>query len=151
MCDQLLGSFGTTICQKVSYLDILSLDISGGGEVVDKPLFPGTCDSSNVTVLEFFSVPMPTFSIVASPNAMSSSSLEFTLFCVVWSPFASKIHFPTIFSPMGPNETCELGEKEFCLLNADTPIVGVCFALPSFFILGISNFESAKYMSKSLA
>ena len=92
-----------TVYQKVSYLNILSLDISGGGEVVDKPLSPGTCDSSNVTVLEFFSVPMPTFSIVASPKAMSCSSPEFTLFCVVWSPSASKILFPTVFSAMGPD------------------------------------------------
>ena len=48
--DQPLGSFGTMVCQKVSYLDALSLDISGGGEVVDKPLFSDTCDNSNVTV-----------------------------------------------------------------------------------------------------
>ena len=94
---------------------------------------------------------MPTFSIVASPKAISCCSPEFTLFCVVWSPSASKILFPTVFSPMGPNETQEFGEKEFCLLSAETPIVGVYFALPPFFILGISNFESAKYMSKSLA
>ena len=105
MSDQLFGSYSTTVYQKVSYLDTQSLDISGGGEVVDKPLSPGTCDSSNVTVLEFFSVPMPTFLIVASPNAMSCSSPEFTLFCVVLSPVASKILFHTVLSPIGPDET----------------------------------------------
>ena len=134
----------------MSHLNILSLDISGGGEVVDKPLFSGTCDSSNVTVLEFFSVPIPTSSTVASPKAISCSSPEFALFCVVWPPSASKIHF-LVFSPLGPDEIWELGEKEFCVPSTDTPIVGVCFALPPFFILGSSNFESAKYMSKFLA
>ena len=147
MSDQPLGSFGTMVCQKVSYLDALSLDISGGGEVVDKPLFSDTCDNSNVTVLEFLSVPTPTSSTVASPKAISFSS---PIFCVVWSPSASKILFP-LFSPLGPQEIWELGEKEFCLSSTDTLIVGVCFALPPFFILGISNFESAKYISKFLA
>ena len=133
MSDQLLGSFGTMVCQKVSYLNALSLDISGGGEVVDKPLFSDTCDSSNVTVLEFLSVPMPTSSTVASPKAISCFSPEFAFFCVVWPPFASKILFP-VFSPLDPKEIWELGEKEFCLSSTDTPIVGVCFALPPFFI-----------------
>ena len=150
MSDQLLGSFGTMVCQKVSYLNALSLDISGGGEVVDKPLFSDTCDSSNVTVLEFLSVPTPTSSTVASPKAISCSSSEFALFCVVWPPSVSKTHFP-VFSPLGPEEIWELGEKEFCLPSRDTPIIGVCFALPPFFILGSLNFESAKYMSKFVA
>ena len=87
------------------YLGKQSFDISGGGEVVDEPISPCACDNSNVTVLVFLSVPMPTFSSVASPNAMSCSSPEFTLFCVVWSPVASKILFPTVFSPLGPDET----------------------------------------------
>ena len=147
MSDQLLGSLGTMVGQKVSYLDALSLDIKGGGEVVDKPLFSDTCDSSNVTVLEFLSVPTPTSSTVASPKAISCSS---PLFCVVWPPSASKILFP-VFPLLGHKEIWELGEKEFCLSSTDTPIVGVCFALPPFFILGSSNFESAKYMSKFLA
>ena len=151
MSDQLSGPYGTTVCQTVCYFDTQSLDISGGREVVDKPLSSGTCDNSNVTVLEFFSAPMPTFSIVASAKAMSYSSPQFILFCVVWSPVKSKILFPTAFSPMGPDITCKFGEKEFHLFNADTPIAGVCFILPPFFILGNSNFESAKYMSKSWA
>ena len=71
--DQPLGSFGTMVCQKVSYLNALSLDISDGGEVVDKPLFSDTCDNSNVTVLEFLSVPTPTSSTVASSKAISCS------------------------------------------------------------------------------
>ena len=148
--DQPLGSFGTMVCQKVSYLNALSLDISGGGEVVDKPLFSETCDSLNVTVLEFLSVPIPTSSTVASPKAISCSPPEFVLFCVVWPPSTSKILFP-VFSPLGPKQIWELGEKEFCLSHTDTPIDGICFALPPFFILGSSNFESAKYMSKFLA
>ena len=126
------------VCQKVSYLDALSLDISGGGEVVDKPPFSETCDNSNVTVLEFLSVPTPTSSTVASPKAISCSPPEFVSFCVVWPPSTSKILFP-VFSPLGPEEIWELGEKEFCLSHTDTPINGVCFALPPFFILGISN------------
>ena len=150
MSDQPLGSFGTMVCQKVSYLDALSLDISGGGEVVAKPLFSETCDSSNVTVLEFLSVPTPTSSTVASPKAISWSSPEFALFFVVWPPSTSKILF-LVFSPLGPEEIWGLGEKEFCLFHTDTSIDGVCFALPPFFILGSSNFESAKYMSKFLA
>ena len=97
MSDLPLGSFGTMACQKVSYLDALSLDISGGGEVVSSDL----CDSSNVTVLEFLSGPIPTYSTVASPKAISCSSPEFALF--VWPPSISKILFP-IFSPLGPEE-----------------------------------------------
>ena len=81
------------VCQKVSYLDALLLDISGGGEVVSS----GLCDSSNVTVLELLSVPIPTSSTVASPKAISCSS---PLFCEVWPPSISKILFP-IFSPLG--------------------------------------------------
>ena len=76
MSDLPLGSFGTMVCQKVSYLDALSLDISGGGEAVSSDL----CDSSNVTVLEFLSGPKPTSSTVASPKAISYSSPEFALF-----------------------------------------------------------------------
>ena len=146
MSDQPLGSFGTMVCQKVSYLDALLLDISGGGEVVSS----GLCDSSNVTVLEFLSVPIPTSSTVASPKAISYSSPEFALFCEVWPSSISKILFP-IFSSLGQEEIWELGEKEFCLSHTDTPIDGVCFALPPFFILGSSNFKSAKYISKLLA
>ena len=115
------------VCQKVSYLDILSLDISGGGEVVGKPLFSGTCDNSNVTVLEFFLVPIPTSSTVASPKANSCSSPEFAFFCVVWPPSASKILFP-VFSPLGPDEIWELGEKEFCLPAQIHPLL--VFVLP---------------------
>ena len=145
MSDQLLGSFGTMVCQKMSYFDALSLDISGGGEAVSSDL----CDSSNVTVLEFLSGPIPMSSTVSSPKAISSP--EFPLFDLfVWPPFISKILFPT-FSPLGPDEIWEIGEKELCLSHTDTPIDGVCFALPPFFILGSSNFESAKYMSKFLA
>ena len=132
------------VCQKVSYFDALSLDISGGGEAVSYDL----CDSSNVTVLEFLSGPIPTSSTVTSPKAMSCSSPEVTLF--VWPPSISKILFPT-FSPLGPEEIWEIGEKELCLSHTDTPIDGVCFALPPFFILGNSNFKSAKYISKFLA
>ena len=80
MSDLPLGSFGTMVCQKVSYLDALLLDISGGGEAVSSDL----CDSSNVTVLEFLSGPTPTSSTVASPKAISCSSPEFALF--VWPP-----------------------------------------------------------------
>ena len=135
------------VCQKVSYFDALSLDISGGGEAVSSDL----CDSSNVTVLEFLSGPIPTSSTVASPKAMSCSSPEFVLFILfVWPPSISKILFPT-FSPLGPKGIWEIGEKELCLSHTDTPIDGVCFALPPFFILGSSNFESAKYISKFLA
>ena len=135
------------VCQKVSYFDALSLDISGGGEAVSS----GLCDSSNVTVLEFLSGPIPTSSTVASPKAISCSSPEFTLFVLfVLPPSISKILYPT-FSPLGPEEIWELGEKEFCLSCTDTPIDGVCFALPPFFILGSSNFKSAKYISKFLA
>ena len=147
MSDQLLGFFGTLVCQKMSYFDALSLDISGGGEAVSSDL----CDSSNVTVLEFLSGPIPISSIVASPKAMSCSSPEFTLFVLFgWSPSISKILFPT-FSPLGPEEIWEIGEKELHLSCTDAPIDGVCFALPPFFILGSSNFESAKYISKFLA
>ena len=90
-------------------------------------------------------------STVASPKAISCSSPEFSLFDLfVWPPSISKILFPT-FSPLGPEEIWEIGEKELCLSHTDTPIDGVCFALPPFFILGSSNFESAKYMSKFLA
>ena len=132
------------VCQKMSYFDALSLDISGGGEAVSSDL----CDSSNVTVLEFLSGPIPMSSTVASPKAISCSSPEFSLFNLfVWPPSISKILFPT-FSPLGPDE---IGEKELCLSHTDTPIDGVCFTLPPFFILGSSNFESAKYMSKFLA
>ena len=120
------------VCQKVSYLNALSLDISGGGEVVDKPLFSSTCDSSNVTVLEFLLVPIPTSSTVASPKAISCSSPEFALFCVVWPPSASKILFP-VFSPLGPIEIWELGEKEFCLSSTDRWCL---FCLASLFHLG---------------
>ena len=63
----------------------------------------------------------------------------------------SKILFPTVFSPLGPDETWELGAKEFYLLSAATPIVGDCFLFPSFFILGNSNLKSTKYISKSLS
>ena len=135
------------VCQKVSYLDALSLDISGGGEAVSSDL----CDSSNVTVLEFLSGPTPTSSTVASPKEISCSSPEFALFILfVWPPSISQILFPT-FSPLGPEEIWELGENEFCLSHTDTPIDGVCFALPAFFILGSSNFKLAKYISKFLA
>ena len=135
------------VCQKMSYFDALSLDISGGGESVSSDL----CDSSNVTVLEFLSGPIPMSSTVASPKAISCSSPEFSLFDLfVWPPSISKILFPT-FSPLGPEEIWEIGEKEPCLSHTDTPIDGVCLALPPFFILGSSNFESAKYMSKFLA
>ena len=130
------------VCQKRSYFDALSLDISGGGEAVSSDL----CDSSNVTVLGFLSGPIPMSSTVASPKAISSSPE----FCFVWLPSISKILFPT-FSPLGSDEIWEIGEKEPCLSHTDTPIDGVCFALPPFFILGSSNFESAKYMSKFLA
>ena len=130
------------VCQKLSYFDALSLDISGGGEAVSSDL----CDSSNVTVLGFLSGPIPMSSTVASPKAISSSPE----FCFVWLPSISKILFPT-FSPLGSDEIWEIGEKELCLSHTDTPIDGVCFALPPFFILGSSNFESAKYMSKFLA
>ena len=82
-------------------------------------------------------------STVASPKAISSSPE----FCFVWLPSISKILFPT-FSPLGSDEIWEIGEKEPCLSQTDTPIDGVCFALPPLFILGSSNFESAKYMSK---
>ena len=117
---------------------------------VDELAPPCVCDISNVTVLGFLSVPMPTFSIVAFPNAISCSSPEFMQFWVFRSPFASKILFPTVFSPLGPDETWEFGEKEFCLLNAVTPIAGVCFLFPPFFIFGSSNLESAANISKSL-
>ena len=135
------------VCQKMSYFDALSLDISGGGEAVSSDL----CDSSNVTVLEFLSGPIPISSTVASPKAMRCSSPEFTLFVLFgWPPSISKILFPT-FSPLGPEEIWGIGKKELCLSHTDTPIDGVCFALPPFFILGNSNFESAKYISKFLA
>ena len=130
------------VCQKLSYFDALSLDISGGGESVSSDL----CDSSNVTVLGFLSGPIPMSSTVASPKAISSSPV----FCFVWLSFISTILFPTV-SPLGSDEFCEIGEKELCLSHTDTSIDGVCFALPPFFILGSSNFESAKYISKLLA
>ena len=94
MSDLPLGSFGIMVCQKMSYLDALSLDISGGGEVVSSDL----CDSSNVTVLEFLSGPIPTSSTVASPKVISCSSPEFALF--VWPPSISKILFSYIL-PIG--------------------------------------------------
>ena len=100
------------VCQKVSYPDALSLDISGGGEDVDKPLFSETCDSSNVTVLEFLSVPTPTSSTVASPKAISCSSPEFSLFCEVWPPSAYKILFP-IFSHWVLKRFGNMGKKNF--------------------------------------
>ena len=135
------------VCQKMSYFDALSLDISGGGEAVSSDL----CDSSDVTVLEFLSGPIPMSSTVASPKAISCSSPEFSLFVLfVWPPSISQILFPT-FSPLGHIEIWEIGEKELCLSRTDTPIDGVCFALSPFFILGSSNFESAKYISKFLA
>ena len=78
MSDQPLGFFGTMVCQKMSYFDALSLDISGGGDL---------CESSNVTVLEFLSGPIPMSSTVASPKAISCSSPEFSLFVLfVWPP-----------------------------------------------------------------
>ena len=142
MSDQLLGFFGTMVCQKLSYFDALSLDISGGGEAVSSDL----CDNSNVTVLGFLSGPIPMFSTVASPKGISSSPE----FCFVWLPSMSKSLFLT-FPSLGSNEIWEIGEKELCLSHTDTPIDGVCFAFPPFFILGSSNFESPRYMSKFLA
>ena len=62
------------------------------------PLF--ACDNSNVTVLGFLPIPMPTFSIVASPNAVSYSSPAFMQFWAFCSPFAFKILFSTVFSPL---------------------------------------------------
>ena len=123
-------------CQKVSYLDALLLDISGSGEVVSSDL----CDSSNVTVLEFLSGPIPTSSTVASPRAISCSSPEFALFVLFVGPHPSQILFPT-FSPLGPEEIWELGEKEFCLSHTDRPLM-VCVlpCLPfSFWVIQISN------------
>ena len=110
------------VCQKLSYFDALSLDISGGGEAVSSDL----CDSSNVTVLGFLSGPIPMSSTVASPKAISSSPE----FCFVWLPSMSKILFPT-FSPLGSNEIWEVGEKELRLSHTDTPIdVFVLLSLP---------------------
>ena len=80
--DQLFGSHCTTVYQKVSHLDKQSLDTSGGEVGVDELAPFCACDNSNITILEFLSVPMPTFSIVASPNAMSCSSPEFIQFWV---------------------------------------------------------------------
>ena len=115
------------VCQKVSYLDALSLDISGGGEVVDKPLFSDTCHSSNVTVLEFFSVPIPTTLTVASPKAISCSSPECALFCVVWPPSVFKFFF--LYSPHWvPKKFGNLGKKNFVFPAQIHPLL--VFVLP---------------------
>ena len=112
------------VCQKMSYFDALSLDISGGGEAVSSDL----CDSSNVTVLEFLSGPIPMSSTVASPKAMSCSSPEFTLF--VWPPSISKFFFP--HSPHWvPKKFGKLGKKNFVFLAQIHPLmVSVLFCLP---------------------
>ena len=127
MSDQLLGFFGTMVCQKMSYFDALSLDISGGGEAVSSDL----CDSSNVTVLEFLSGPIPMSSTVASPKAISCSSPEFSLFVLfVWPPSISKILFPT-FSPLGSKKFGKLGKKNFVFLAQIYPLmVSVLLCLP---------------------
>ena len=107
------------VCQKMSYFDALSLDISGGGEAVSSDL----CDSSNVTVLEFLSGHIPISSTVASPKAISCSSPEFTLFVLfIWPPSISKILFPT-FSPLGPEEIGKLGKKNFVFLAQIHPLM----------------------------
>ena len=81
-CDQLFGSHCTTVYQKMSYLNKQSLN-TVGGEVGVEELAPAfACDNLNITFLGFLSVPMPIFSIVASPNAMSCSSPEFPQFWV---------------------------------------------------------------------
>ena len=130
------------VCQKVSYFDALSLDISGGGEAVSSDL----CDSSNVIVLEFLSGPIPTSSTVASPKAISVFPLNLHYLFYLFGPHPSlKFFFPHSLHWV-PKKFGNLGKKNFCLSRTDTPIDGVCFALPPFFILGSSNFESAKYI-----
>ena len=125
------------VCQKMSYFDALSLDISGGGEAVSSDL----CDSSNVTVLEFLSGPIPTSSTVTSPKAISCSSPEFTLFVLsVWPPSISIFFFPHsphwVLKKFG-----KLGKKNFVFLAQIHPLmVSVLLCLPfSSWVVQISN------------
>ena len=117
------------VCQKMSYFDALSLDISGGGEAVSSDL----CDSSNVTVLEFLSGPIPTSSTVVSPKAISCVVLPLNLHYLFYL-FGPHLYLKFFFSHSThwvPKKFGKLGKKNFVFLTQIHPLmVSVLLCLP---------------------